>query len=184
MRSRKKLALYSGRCWNPWNSFEYLRLDPARVNEALAGKLPKAGEIAQRIHGKFQGLRDYLNKHASHLSVSPDGMRHLIDRSTWQFRVVQPYDEAVLRKNLKDLLAVSVWVANEATLCTYVAEGREDQAIANGIAELNRRAFDLFDDVRFPADTFRPESSSADSSATPSPSPHPPPQPGSTNADS
>jgi hypothetical protein len=61
----------------------YFRMEP----EAIDDRLPKAGEIAKRIEGRFKGLRDYLNAHASHISVSPEAMRHLIDfregRTRW-----------------------------------------------------------------------------------------------------
>ena len=41
----------------------YLRDNPQRVDEVLEERLPSAGEIGKRIHGKFQELRNYLNKH-------------------------------------------------------------------------------------------------------------------------
>ena len=95
----------------------YFRLDPTRIDEALEDRLPKAGEIAQIIEGKFRGLRDYLNKHASHLSVAPEALAHLIDFQVGRLRPVQPYNEGVLRGNLRTLLAVLIWLAIEAVNC-------------------------------------------------------------------
>ena len=124
---------------------EYLRQDPERVAEALEDRLPKAGVIAQRIQGKFKGLRDHLNNHASHLSVSPDAMGHLVDLSAGQLRTVQPFSEPVLRANLTTLLATLVWLAIEAVNCVSAAEGRVDPSLADAAHELKRLAFELLD---------------------------------------
>ncbi len=123
----------------------YLMLDPTRINEALEDRLPKAGVIAQRIEGKFKGLRDYLNAHASHLSVSPEAMAHLVDLQAGRLRPVQPYSEAVLRGNLRTLLAVLIWLAIEAVNCTSIGEGNVDDALGDTVEDLKRRAFVLFD---------------------------------------
>lgn len=123
----------------------YFRLDPKRIDKALEDHLPKAGVIAQRIEGKFKGLRDYLNAHASHLSVSPEALAHLVDFRAGRLRSVQPYNEAVLRGNLCTLLAVLVWLAIEAVNCTSVGEGNVDEALADTVEDLKRRALVLFD---------------------------------------
>jgi len=125
---------------------EYLRQDPQRVTETLEDRLPKAGVIAQRIQGKFKRLRDYLNAHASHLSVSPEAMGHLVDLTVGQLRTIQPYSEPVLRGNLRTLLAVVVWLAIEAANCVSVAKSRVDDAFADSVDDLKRRAFELFED--------------------------------------
>ncbi len=123
----------------------YFRLDPTRINEAIEDHLPQAGVIAQRIEGKFKGLRDYLNTHASHLSLSPEAMAHLADFRAGRLRPVQPYNEAVLRGNLRTLLAVLIWLAIEAVNCTSVGEGNVDDALADKVEDLKSRAFALFD---------------------------------------
>ena len=74
----------------------YLRLDPRRIREALDGKLPKAGEIASKIEGKFKELREFLNTHASHLSLSPEAMFHLVDLKSGRLRPVQAHNADVL----------------------------------------------------------------------------------------
>lgn len=123
----------------------YFRLDPTRIDEALENRLPTAGVIAQRIEGKFKGLRDYLNTHASHLSVAPEAMAHLIDFRAGRLRPVQPYNEGVLRRNLRTLLAVLIWLAIEAVNCVSVEEDNVDDDLADRVEDLKRRAFILFD---------------------------------------
>lgn len=123
----------------------YFRLDPNRIDEALEGRLPKAGGIAQRIEGKFKDLRHYLNAHASHLSLSPEAMLHLIDFHGGELRPTQPHNEAVLRENLRTLLAVLVWLAIEAVNCVSVGGDNVDHDLANRVGDLKRRAFILFD---------------------------------------
>lgn len=125
---------------------EYLRQDPQRVTEALEDRLPKAGVIARRIQGKFKRLRHYLNAHASHLSVSPEAMGHLVDLRVGHLQTIQRYSEPVLRRNLRTLLAVVVLLAIEAANCVSVAEGRVDDAFADSVDDLKRRAFKLFED--------------------------------------
>jgi hypothetical protein len=94
----------------------YLRADPSRVHEVLENRLPSAGERGKAINGKFKKWRDYLNAHASHFGLTPDSVRHLFDINNLRLRIVQPYDEAVLRENLKSLFAVLYFCATEAVL--------------------------------------------------------------------
>lgn len=124
---------------------EYFRLEPPRVNEALEDRLPKAGVIAQRIEGKFKDLRDYLNSHASHLSLSSEAMRHLIDFKSGRLRPVQTHDSGVLGQNLRTLLAILVWLAIEAANCTSVGADNVDLALGDRVKDIKRRAFILFD---------------------------------------
>jgi hypothetical protein len=86
----------------------YFYNEPQRIDEALEGRLPDAGKVGKRIHGKFQPLRDYLNKHASHYSFTPESMSHLIDFKTGDWRVNQLYNKTVLRKNMSTLFAILV----------------------------------------------------------------------------
>ena len=123
----------------------YFRLDPTRINEALEERLPQAGVIAQRIEGKFKDLRDYLNAHASHLSVAPEAMMHLIDFGAERLRLVQPYNEGVLRRNLGTLLAVLVWLVIAAVDCISVGEGNVDNDLADRVVEFKRRALVILD---------------------------------------
>ncbi len=128
----------------------YFRSDPPRINEALEDRLPKAGVIAQRIEGKFKGLRDHLNMHASHLSLSPDAMGHLVDLKAGRLRPVQLHNTAVLRQNLRTLLGVMVWFAIEAANCSFVGSGVVggviDHTFQDAVEDLKRRAFLLLDE--------------------------------------
>jgi hypothetical protein len=125
----------------------YFRLDPLRINEALEDRLPKAGVIAQRIEGKFKGLRAYLNTHASHLSLSSEAMIHLVDFKAGRLRPVQLHNTAVLRQNLRTLLAVLIWLAIEAANCTSVGSSIDDRAFGDTVEDIKRRAFLLFDEA-------------------------------------
>lgn len=111
----------------------YLRLDPARVEEALDARLPKAGVIAQRIDGEFKALREHLNVHASHVSLGPDAIVHLIDFKGGRLKLVQPFSKAVLRRNFHLLFALFVRVAIEAANCVSVAEGEVDLNLADRV---------------------------------------------------
>ena len=125
---------------------EYFRLEPPRVKEALEDRLPKAGIIAQRIEGKFKDLREHLNSHASHLSLSSEAMRHLIDFKSGRLRAVQTHDSGVLHQNLRTLLAILVWLAIEAANCTSVGSDNVDLALGDRVEDIKRRAFILFDE--------------------------------------
>ena len=125
---------------------EYFRLEPPRVREALEDRLPKAGIIAQRIEGKFKDLREHLNSHASHLSLSSEAMRHLIDFKSGRLRAVQTHDSGVLHQNLRTLLAILAWLAIETANCTSVGTDNVDLALGDRVEDVKRRAFILFDE--------------------------------------
>jgi hypothetical protein len=95
----------------------YFRLDPTRVSQAVNGTLPPAGEISKKITGRFQDLRAYLNKHSSHLAFSPESMTHLIDFSTLEWKVQQPYLKHPLKTNLGVLFGILVIVLIEGINC-------------------------------------------------------------------
>ena len=125
---------------------EYFRREPTRIDEALDNRLPKAGVIAQRIGGQFKSLRDHLSSHASHLSLDPESMRHLIDFNSGKLLPVQGHSTSVLRENLRTLLAVLVWLDIEAANCTLVSATSIDRAFADRVEDIKRRAFLLFDE--------------------------------------
>ncbi len=124
----------------------YFRLDTTRINEALEDRLPQAGVIAQRIEGKFKALRDYLNAHASHLSISPESMVHLVDIRTSRLRPVQLHNDSILRGNLTTLLGVLIWIAIEAVNCTTLIGGITDDIIAETVEDIRRRTVVLVDE--------------------------------------
>ena len=98
----------------------YFRLDPTRADQAIDGNLPKSGEVAKKIKGEFQDLRGYLNTHASHLNLSYESIRHLLDYQTFEIKAVQPHDIDVFNKNITTLNAVQVLVVAEAIRCLNV----------------------------------------------------------------
>jgi hypothetical protein len=127
----------------------YVRLDPGtRTAEALENRLPKAGVIAQKIEGKFKGARDHLNAHASHVSLAPEAVKHLVDFRAGRLRLIQSFNKAVLRENLRILLAILIWLAIEAVNCVTVGEGNTDNALADKVEDLKRRVFVLIDGTR------------------------------------
>lgn len=90
-------------------------------------------------------MRDYLNAHASHLSVAPEAMMQLIDFRAERLRLVQPYNEGALRRNLRILLAVLVWLAIEAVNCISVGEGNVEGDLADKVEEFKWRALRVID---------------------------------------
>jgi hypothetical protein len=123
----------------------YFKLDPQRIAEALEGRLPTAGVIAQSIEGNFKSLREYLNSHASHLSVTPEAMQHLIDVKGGRLRLVQAHSTPVLRQNLGTLLVALTWLAIEALNCVSVLGGTVDDAVAIRAEDIKARALQLLE---------------------------------------
>jgi len=121
----------------------YLRDNPQSINEALEGKLPLAGEIGKRIHGKFRKLRNYLNEHASHFSFAPESMSHLIDFKSGDWRVIQPYNEKVLRTNITILFGVLVHLLYETANCLSCNELLTD-SLENRFNEFKEQGYAIF----------------------------------------
>ncbi len=109
----------------------YFYDNPQRVDEALEERLPSAGEIAKLIHGESKKLRNYLNKHASHISFAPESMSHMIDFESGDWRVFQPFNEKALRRNISILFAVLVSLlfesANCLDYCALLSDSLEDR---------------------------------------------------------
>jgi len=120
---------------------EYLRLDPKRAQEVIENRKPSAGVIARRIEGKFQDLREHFNQHASHLSLGPESIRHLVNFQEGRLRTVLPNDERVLRANLNILIAVICAVLRVAVGCLAVAQGHFPEDLTASVWELSRRAY-------------------------------------------
>ncbi|MBN2076401.1 MAG: hypothetical protein JW762_12690 [Dehalococcoidales bacterium] len=95
----------------------YFSDDISRVNKALDEKLPSAGDISKCIQGKYQQLRGYLNKHASHFSFSYESMSHLIDFTSGNWKTTQPYNREVLRTNMKILFAILIQLLYQSANC-------------------------------------------------------------------
>lgn len=65
----------------------YFNEDPSRIEEAIEGRLPKAGEIAKRIQGQFKALREHLNEHSSHLGFTDDSANHVNGCFLWAVKI-------------------------------------------------------------------------------------------------
>ena len=85
---------------------EYFRKDPKKIEEAIEGKLPPAGDIAKKIDGRLKGLRDYLNRNASHFSFTPGARLHLIDWRNENVKLkpyYKQYNLSLLNKEIETL---------------------------------------------------------------------------------
>ncbi len=103
----------------------YFEQEPIRIDEAIKGKLPSAGEIGKKIQGNFQSLRNSLNQHASHFSYTPDSLKHLHDQSgSW--KVVQPHQDTVLAINMRWLFVLFLILSNEEMLCLSKVNALDD----------------------------------------------------------
>jgi hypothetical protein len=127
----------------------YFRLDPSRVHEALENRLPSAGSVAKRIGSNYQVARDYLNQHASHVSMQPACMQHLVelaDEGSWSaVRTHQPFRPRVALFNLHLLFAVFGLASIEAANCAAVAECPEAQDLSDRVFEVKERGLAVFE---------------------------------------
>jgi len=113
----------------------YFRQDLSHVEDAINGNLPSEGKIAQIINGEFQDLRDYLSKYAAHSSFSYESLKHLVDYHTFRLKKAQPFNEAVLRKNLEMVFSFLVFTIFEGQKC-LAAAGSIDDDFATYIEKL------------------------------------------------
>ena len=96
---------------------DYFYDDPKRINEALENKLPRPGNIAKKIKGKFESLRKHLNSAASHFSFDPIACMHLLNWKNGSLRYYQKFNETVLRQNLWTLFGVMRLLTYSAVRC-------------------------------------------------------------------
>ena len=151
--SLDSLAQEGGALFRPllegYELLTYFRLDPGRIEEALHNHLPSAGIVAKRIDGEYQGLREYLNRHASHLSLGPESMRHLLDLESEKpaqlIRSRQPFRLGVVLKNLQTLFAVFALVEIEGVNCALVAGSSVPPELADRMIELRQRGLRVFE---------------------------------------
>ena len=107
----------------------YFRLEPSRVDEAIDGKLPNAGQIARKIEGEFKDLRNYLNNSASHLSFNFNTARHLIDYKTSEVKAIQTQSLEVFKINLATLNGFQIYIASEAIMCLHTIGYNTDSLV-------------------------------------------------------
>ncbi len=129
-----------------WEFLMYLRMDITRVNAILDHKIPRAGEIAKAIEGRFAGLRKHLNQHAAHLSFTPDAMGHIVDMSKGTLRIDRSPDAKVIRRNMAVLFGILFLAAGEAVAATA------EEHMTEQLRELATRLEDVRDGARGPFD--------------------------------
>jgi hypothetical protein len=78
------------------------------------------GKEQKKISGEFQGLRNYLNTNASHVSFSYEAAKHLFDFQTSEIRAVQSQSIDVFKNNVITLNAVQVLIIAEALRCLQI----------------------------------------------------------------
>jgi len=99
---------------------EYFYQEPSRIEEAINETLPSAGKISQKIKGNLKSLRDYLNTHSAHVSMSSYSMSHLINWKTGTLKIKQNFSEKVLKKNLIMLSCFLFFLNNSAYKCLNI----------------------------------------------------------------
>jgi hypothetical protein len=109
----------------------YLRMSPAHVNEAIEDRLPLAGERAKKIQGSLKEMREYLNRHASHLSFSNESMGHLVDWQSANLKAAQPHNTKVLRTNVGLVFAFLGLLGIEGAICLVHLGDLEAKQIAS-----------------------------------------------------
>jgi hypothetical protein len=100
----------------------YFRDDPNRVDKVIGGELPRAGEIAKAVSGKFKFLRDHLNEEASHFRFGFYSIVHLVDKNTLNLKPVQTHSPETFRRNLSTLAAFETFLLLESIGCLFAAE--------------------------------------------------------------
>jgi hypothetical protein len=116
-----------------WEQLIFYHQEPKRVELALENKLPQAGKIAQKIGSELQGLRDYLNKNASHFSFEPDTLQPM----------ATTYDSENLKTNIRVLFTTLCMTAGEAAECLS-ALGRLDNELAGDILRCREKGLQIF----------------------------------------
>ena len=132
-------------------TLEYLRVVPDAVGKALDGKMPGAGARAKKIGSIFQSLREYLNEHASHLDITADAMKHLIDLRKGRFKTIQQHNGLVLEQNLASLFMFVSALQRQATLCFgWCDEGKHPvcyESLLNRSEACNRAGHAIVEEV-------------------------------------
>lgn len=128
-----------------WELLIYFRLDPSRVRQVFDGTLPRAGQRARLIEGRFKKLREHLNKHASHLAFSFEAVGHMLDLSKGELRVGRRPSECVLRRNMATLFSVLFVSTGEAFRIAQDVGVSGTGDLARKFDDLKHRSFDRFE---------------------------------------
>ncbi len=101
----------------------YFSEDTKRVDQVIQEqKIPKAGEVAKAIGGQLKELREYLNNHASHFNFSDESLGHIFNAKSGGWRLVQPYDELVVRNKLGIICIFVLLLINSSCKCLLIAD--------------------------------------------------------------
>jgi hypothetical protein len=122
----------------------YFRLDPSRVRQATDDKLPSAGNVGKKISGRFQKLRTYLNKHASHFAFSFDSMKHVLNFSNFDWNISQEYSEHALKTNMGVLFGMLINIIFEGINCLSVGDSSVINEIGDDIEQFRAKGLDFF----------------------------------------
>jgi hypothetical protein len=118
----------------------YFRLDPNHIEQAITDQLPPEGQIAKKINGSFQELRDYLSQYSSHSSFDYESMKHLLNVRKGQLIIRQPFIETAFKKNLEMVFSFLIIEAFEAYRCLEHA-GHPDPKFLGRIQVLNKEGY-------------------------------------------
>jgi hypothetical protein len=137
---------------------KYFQVEPAGFQEALDDRLPSAGEIAKRIDGQLKSIREYFNTHASHLSYHEYSIKHLVDESSDDIIVVQPYRRPNLVRNGRVLFVITTAVAAQGVRLLQDQVGAKVDDLVRRVNDCRVAADEAFDipeyvrslDVLFP----------------------------------
>jgi hypothetical protein len=130
----------------------FFRLDPKRMELAVEGRLPKAGDVARLVEGHFKQLRKHLNDHASHFSFSYDSLRHQVDLRSFALRVTQPHNEKMLLTNLGTLSLFLEFLTVESFNCSSQGKTLEEQDVEKRIQAYRDLNTELFYKERTPSE--------------------------------
>jgi len=115
---------------------DFLREFPDQIHNAFSHTLPSPGEIAKRINGGLKVVREYLNTHASHLSISYYSMTNLIEPEIGDIIIDDKVIPEVLISNYK-VLSVLLMSVNF-----------EGMKIIEEVNELPQEIFDKYQEIR------------------------------------
>jgi hypothetical protein len=103
----------------------YLSEDSQAVDEAVCGKLPKAGEIARKINGRFKPLREHLNANSSHFDLSYESLGHIVQFGDAVVIKTSPrFEPDTLKINLETIRVFLRILASAAERCLALATGQ------------------------------------------------------------
>jgi hypothetical protein len=122
----------------------YFEEDPTRIDQMLDGPMPKAGEIANKIQGNLQGLRNFLNTYASHFSFSPESLQHIFNSQTFTWTVTQPHRDDVLRTNLIFIFLSLILLVCAGANCLKVENTQSADSFAKRIEDYRLKGFNVF----------------------------------------